>query len=546
MLSSKLGSHEGLNPPPKKTLQNNSAKRKGEEGRGPSRKKPGMSKRLQYKEQEAGMKARNLRILAKKRDEEKCLEDLVFGGEDEFVDRLLGNSKTRPYLSADLLESDSDDEREKDADVPSKKPAWVDEDDEADESIKMTHRYRKHVMKSKAETSLEKEKLQVRLQQEFEKAMGGVPVWASRDPKKRLSKEDDDDDGDDDEEDNEDNLLSKTGNLLAKSTYLPKGMLQIKNCLNGNYERPSKTPLTTVQFHPMAQVLMTAGHDRSISLFQVDGKLNPKIQSVYLDKFPVFKAQFSADGEQVLATGMWHRIFYAYDMMSGNIIPFTKIRGLEEKYIKNFEVSPDGSLLLLGGSSGYLHMLSMKTKELIGSMKMNAEYVQAVFSSDSSKIFSNCDEGHVYVWDVKSRRCLNKFIDDGSLCGTSLAVSKDGRYVSCGSESGVVNVYGYDDCLQSSAPKPLKSVMNLVTAASTQVFNPCTELLAIASNNTADAVKLVHIPSFTVFSNFPVQVKKKIIHFPRAMDFSPHSGFFSIGNNKGEALLYRLKHYSDF
>ncbi|XP_075072865.1 U3 small nucleolar RNA-associated protein 18 homolog [Mixophyes fleayi] len=497
-------------------------------------------------DKEEELRAKNLRTIANKPDMEKCLEDLVFGGEDEFVERLLGDSKVRGESNADLLESDSDDdESAKDSTAPVKKAAWVDDDDEVEESIDMTHRYRKDVMKSKAEKKLSKEKLQVRLQQEFQKAMGGVPSWASRDPKKRYSKEDSDDDSD---EESGDNLLSKTGNFLAKSSYLPKGILEVKRCLNANHERPCTAPLTTVQFHPLAQVIMTAGLDRSVSLFQVDGKLNPKIQSIHLEKFPVFKALFSADGEQVIATGLRHKYFYVYDMMGGSIttIPLYRIRGLEEKCVKYFEVSPDGSFLLLIGSAGYLHLLSMKTKQLIGSMKMNGKTSRAVFSPDSSKIFSNTDDGDVYVWDVKSRQCLNRFLDDGSLAGTSLALSKDGQYVSCGSSSGVVNIYGFDDCLQHTQPKPLKSIMNLVTTASSQVFNPHTEILAVASHTTDEAVKLVHVPSFTVFSNFPTQSKRKRVHLPRAMDFSPHSGFFSIANNKGEALLYRLKHYSDF
>ncbi|KAG8541023.1 hypothetical protein GDO81_029860, partial [Engystomops pustulosus] len=93
--------------------------------------------------------------------------------------------------------------------------------------------------------------------------------------------------------------------------------------------------------------------------------------------------------------------------------------------------------------------------------------------------------------DVKSRRCLNRFMDDGSIYGTSLAVSKDGRYVSCGSSSGVVNVYNSEDCLQSTSPKPMKSIMNLITSASSQVFNPLTEMMAIASDKMDEAVKLV-------------------------------------------------------
>ncbi|XP_018417289.1 PREDICTED: U3 small nucleolar RNA-associated protein 18 homolog [Nanorana parkeri] len=490
---------------------------------------------------EEELRARNLKILQEKPAVEKCLEDLVFGGEDEFVERLMGDAKTRPDASADLLESDSDDEHLKET-VSAKKPAWVDEDDELDESVEMTHRYRKDIMKSQAEKTLSQKKLHTRLQEEFQKAMGGVPSWASTDSKKRVSKEDDDDSEDEDE----DNLLRKTGNLLAKSTSLLKGVLEMKPCLNANHERPCTGPLTTVQFHPSAQVVMTAGLDRSVSLFQVDGKLNPKIQSIYLERFPVFKARFSTDGEQVIATGLRQKMFYVYDMIGGGIIPVPRIRGLEEKCVQEFEVSPNGAYLLLNGSSGYIHLLSMKTKELIGSMKMNASAVKASFTADSSKIFSSSSDGDVYVWDVKSRRCLNRFQDDGSLCETSLALSKDGRYVSCGSSSGVVNIYNFDDCLQAKNPKPMKSIMNLVTTASSQVFNPQTEILAVASHTMDDAVKLVHIPSFTVFANFPVQGKRKRIHLARSMDFSPHSGFFSIANNKGDALLYRLKHYSDF
>ncbi|KAM9296648.1 U3 small nucleolar RNA-associated protein 18 homolog [Gastrophryne carolinensis] len=520
-----------------------SSQSKDGDGKTPPRKR--QREEQDSKAAEEALRSKNLKILTQKPDVEKCLEDLVFGGEEVFVERLAGRAKKGVELVEDLLNSDSDDEHPKHTATSARKPAWVDEDDELDESIEMTHRYRKDIMKSKDEKTLSKDKLQLRLQDEFQKAMGGVPSWASRSSKKRDSKGDDDDD-DESEEEEEDNLLTRTGNLLAKSSALPKGIIEIKSCLNANQERPSNRPLTAVQFHPSAQVLMTAGLDRSVSLFQVDGKLNPKIQSIYLQKFPVFRAQFSADGEQVIATGLQHKIFYVYDMMGGSIIPVTMIRGLDENRIQQFEVSPDGSFMLLNGSAGYLHLLSMKTKELIGSMKTNAKPVRAAFSHDSSTIFSNSDDGDVYVWDVKSRRCLNRFHDDGSLCGTSVAVSRDGTYISCGSNSGVVNIYNTDDCLLNPNPKPLKSIMNLVTTASSQVFSPQTEILALGSHKMDDAVKLVHIPSFTVFSNFPVYGKRKAIHLVRSMDFSPHSGFFSIANNKGEALLYRLKHYSDF
>lgn len=39
-------------------------------------------------------------------------------------------------------------------------------------------------------------------------------------------------------------------------------------------------------------------------------------------------------------------------------------KGVEERFLKNFEVSPDGSFMLLTGTSGYLHLLSMKVVSL--------------------------------------------------------------------------------------------------------------------------------------------------------------------------------------
>ena len=34
--------------------------------------------------------------------------------------------------------------------------------------------------------------------------------------------------------------------------------------------------------------------------------------------------------------------------------------GLKEKIVRSFEVSPDGSFLLINGVAGYFHLLSMK------------------------------------------------------------------------------------------------------------------------------------------------------------------------------------------
>lgn len=56
---------------------------------------------------------------------------------------------------------------------------------------------------------------------------------------------------------------------MVTVVFNPLCVPQIKRCFNANNSRPSKNRLTTVQFHPSAQVVLTAGLDRSVSLFQV-------------------------------------------------------------------------------------------------------------------------------------------------------------------------------------------------------------------------------------------------------------------------------------
>uniref|UniRef100_UPI003AAAE6AF U3 small nucleolar RNA-associated protein 18 homolog n=1 Tax=Centroberyx gerrardi TaxID=166262 RepID=UPI003AAAE6AF len=495
--------------------------------------------------------AKTLAVLGEKDSSVKLLEELVFGAEEELLGRLVEDEGKQGVT---LLDDDNDESSEEEVEnearlqLPTaRKAAWVDEDDELEEEVDMTHRFRRDLAKGEAESTMSKQKLQQRMKEQFQKSMGGTPSWAETKVKKKSKKRADDDDDDDDEEEEEDDddLLRKTGNFVASSDSLPSGILRMKKCLHANSARPSDDRLTTVQFHPSAQVVMTAGLDQSISLFQVDGKTNPKIQSIHLERFPIHKAQFSTDGEKVVATSLKNKMFYLYDMMEGRVVPVHTVRGLKEARVKEFSVSPEGDALLLTGTSGYLHVLTLKTKEVVRSMKINGNISGVAFSHDGSKVFTNSEEGEVYVWDMRSSRCVNRFTDEGCVKGTSIAASTNGQYLACGSQSGVVNVYSQEACLNSTKPRPLKAVMNLLTSATSLAFNPSSEILAVASRADDEAVRLVHLPSLTVFSNFPVS-KRKIVHRASCLAFSPRSGFFSLANNKGHAPLFRLLHYKDF
>lgn len=157
-------------------------------------------------------------------------------------------------------------------------------------------------------------------------------------------------------------------------------------------------------------------------------------------------------------------------------------------------------------------------------------------------MFLNTDGSEAYVWDINTRKCLNRAIDDGCLSCTSLAVSP--QFLATGSAQGIVNLYDIQAILKNKNPTPLKIMKNLVTSITNLKFNPTSEILAVASEKKPNAFKMLHISSLTVFSNFPTFQTN--IGMPQTISFSPNSGYLSISNKTGSALLYRLRHYGNY
>lgn len=73
-------------------------------------------------------------------------------------------------------------------------------------------------------------------------------------------------------------------------------------------------------------------------------------------------------------------------------------------------------------------------------------------------------------------------------------------------------------------------------------FNHDSQILAMASSRKKDALKVVHVPTMSVFQNWPSD--RTPLHYISSLDFSPNSGYLAIGNARGKVLLYRLNHYT--
>lgn len=422
--------------------------------------------------------------------------------------------------------------------IKGRKPVWVDEEEERTEvDIVKVARLRK-LRKEADERKISGKDYEARLRGQHAK-LNPFTGWADMDRKTPLPGTSD---GESDDEGGVDDILQNNDELVVKDTVkLLPGMLEFSRLVDANIQDPSSGPINSVQFHRNGQLMLAAGLDKHLRFFQIDGKRNPKIQSIFIADCPVVKASFLPDGSEVILSGR-RKFFYSFDLVNASVSKIGPLTGREEKSLESFEISPDSRTIAFVGNEGYILLISAKTKQLIGTLKMNGSVRSLAFADGGNQLLSSGGDGHVYHWDLGTRKCIHKAMDDGSLGGISLCTSRDSSLFATGSTSGIVNVYKRDDFLGGKR-KPLKTIENLTTDVGEMKFNHDAQILAITSRMERNGMRLVHVPSFSVFQNWPGP--RFSLNYPRCLDFSPGSGFLSVGHAGGKVLLYKLHHYQN-
>ena len=408
------------------------------------------------------------------------------------------------------------------------KPVWNDEDDEELQVKDITQTYTKGHGKH-GEKEFSAENYAQSLRRKFT-ALRDVPKWADI----RSGKKDTQDDDSDDE------FFRETTDMLdsGKKASLAKGFLEYRKLKDMNEQTHTEGAIVrAAEFHPSASVGLVAGLAGVASLFQVDGKFNPKMQTVNFENYPIKTAHFTADGKQFIVGSQHFSHFYMYDMIAGKTIKVPWNEDGTRTSVQKFEVSPAGDIIAFHGRFGNIHIYSDRTRSKIFTLKMNDDITSCSFSSDGELLYSHGTGGEVYVWDIRAQDCLHRFWDEGCVQGTAISVSRNNRYVATGSSSGIVNIYNRSELLKGTKPTPEKVISNLTTTISNLKFSPTSEMLAFSSEYKDNAVKLMHLPSMTVFQNFP-PMKHNLMR-PNCMDFSTNGGYFSVGNNRGAANLFR-------
>jgi len=464
---------------------------------------------------------------------DEVISDINVQGETETLLPFSISTKPSHFDGEKLVEEDTEKKQEQQQDEVQlldpfeKKAAWEDPDDDQIQVDLNEKKKFKRMRTNYQETSVSGKTFQKRLKERYERVLP-APAWADI---SNVEKEGD-----------EDKLFNTASDLLEKSSSLPSGKIQLTRKLNLNKKQPDGLSITSLGFHPSAKIAFTASSGKRLTIFQADGEENKKLQSVFVRDFAITSAAFTDGGSKILMTGDKSR-YIIFDLLAGNIIDVPGLRGKKGLNLDKFTISPDGSAVGFLGDHGYLHFASVESCQYMYSLKMNGTISAATYSKKSNQIYTTGGDGEVYIWDARNRKCLHRFIDDGSIGSTSIACSNNGKFLAVGSKSGVVNIYNNEGIENFKTPKPVKTMMNLKTEIDGTAFNSTSEILVTYTSHTKHAIKMLHFPSLSVFGSWPNQ--KDIIGYVNCVDFSPQSGYLGIGTTKGNALLYRLKHFPD-
>jgi U3 small nucleolar RNA-associated protein 18 len=347
-------------------------------------------------------------------------------------------------------------------------------------------------------------------------------------------------------------------NLKNKSEWKEKDIPPNLNTTRLNdisHLRQPNTLIQSVEFHPSkTDLMLTAGLDKGLRLFKLEDETRKMLQTISFEDMPLLRAAFTP-WCRVLCTGR-RKYFYIYDMIKAFAQRIT-IQGISSTNVKSFESfaiqhNSHDPLAAFLGNDGCIPLISLKSNLVTGQIQSNGTVRCAAFSSAPYGLWTLGGDCVLHNWDLRMQRCIERVVDQGTTKPTSLACSKDGRWLATGSDMGFVNIYSCNkflssDCVHNSMGPctttsiPTEKVFtNLTTSVDTIEFSSDSKILVIASRLKRDSLRVIHLPTKKMFSNWPTA--KTPLGRVHSVAFSPVKNDLAIGNDKGTVLIYRLHH----
>ena len=324
-----------------------------------------------------------------------------------------------------------------------------------------------------------------------------------------------------------------------------------------------KSPISSLAFHPEHALLLSSGPSGTLFLHNVSPHSfdpNPQLSALHVRSTPLTTSAFSPpSGTKILFSGR-RRYFHVWDLHTGKVEKISRITGHGEvqKNMERFKISPCGRWVSFTGSSrkggGMVNILDANTCQWIAEVRVEGHGGVADFDwwGNGQGMLIVGKGGEVVEWDGRRKRVVAKWMDEGAVGTTTVVLGGKtagpqdiggDRWVAMGSSSGIVNVYDRRKWLKAEGvpkrPKPAKVFDQLTTPISHLHFSPDGQILCLSSRWKRDALRLVHLPSCTVYKNWPTSSTP--LGRVTAVAWAPNSEMFAVSNEQGKIRLWEIR-----
>jgi hypothetical protein len=192
------------------------------------------------------------------------------------------------------------------------------------------------------------------------------------------------------------NDLTMTEDGYTLVTGDKEGWLKIWNARDGQLLFSGKSQsldITKVAIHTATQRIATASSDRTIALWELDGRL---IRTISGHKNKISDLTISPDGKKIVSAS--HDLtIKIWDIETGSLLH--QAIG-HTKPIECIAISPDGQTLLSAGEDRAIYLWSLANGNLLHSISTQDRIVSSIAISDDGYTIATGSYGEIQLWQV--------------------------------------------------------------------------------------------------------------------------------------------------